>query len=214
MLHVDITLTDIALAVECAVFCTLLLRRNTGDPSARRVFIALFAALATASLFGAIWHGALSDQDTSVARVIWFAAMCTLALSATALWYLAAILLQTGFWPAAFRIFAWLQLVVQILISALLSDAFGVAALGVLPPLVIVTILYFRHYSATRAPLALTGALGFALAILSGLVVVFEVSLHPRWASPFAVYHVLQFIALWLVFLSVPAVVLRQPETA
>ena len=44
------------------------------------------------------------------------------------------------------------------------------------------------------------------LAAVAGLVIVFDLSLHPRWATTLAVYHAVQFVAFGLVFLSVPAV--------
>ena len=205
MLEPDVTMTDFALAMECAVFAVLLVRRGAqGDPT-NRLFALTFAALGASSLFGGIWHGFFSGAETQAGRWVWFATMAALACAAFLLWRVAASWIGQSTWVGRIRALAFVQFVVQLATSAFITDAFAVGAAGMMPPISLVTVLYAKRYRATRAQRALAGLTGFALAVLSGLVIVFDVSLHPVWATTHAVYHALQFVAFWLVFLSVPA---------
>lgn len=207
MLEPDVTLTDFALAVECAVFAGLLFRRNKADEEIERNFAFVFAALGASSLFGGIWHGMFSASETTLGRLVWFTAMVALALAAFSLWQVAAALLPTGRWSHGVRKLSRVHLAGQVFVSAFVTDAFAVGAFGMVPPIAFVTALLFRRHEATCAPRALAGIAGFTLAIASGLVIAFGVSLHPMWATTLAIYHALQFVAFWLVFLSIPAAV-------
>ncbi len=206
MLEPDVTLTDFALAAESVVFCVLLIRRRAGDRAVNRLFGALFAALGASSLFGGLWHGVFSGAETVLGRWVWFATMSALALAAAILWHVSAALLPSGPWPPLIRRLAWAQLAVQVFISAVVTDAFLIGMIGMLPAILLLFAVYLGRWRMAPGPRALAGVAGIALAASSGLVIVFDVSLHPRWASADAVYHLLQFVAFWLVFLSVPAV--------
>lgn len=162
-------------------------------------------ALAAAALFGGIWHGVFSGNRTVVGDGIWFATLAALALAAAALWHVTAILLQTGPWPGRLRLPAVAQVFGQLMIAIFLTDTFAVGAAGMLPALVLVFLLCLRQYRATHEPRIAIGLVGFALAALSGLVILLGISLHPRWGTPIAPYHVTQFVAFGLVFLSIPA---------
>ena len=205
MLEPDVTITDFALAMECAVFALLLARRGAHGTTNNRLFALTFAALGASSLFGGIWHGFFSGTETQAGHSVWFATMAALACAAFMLWQVAAAWIATSTWAGRIRAVALVQFVGQLATSAFITDAFVIGAAGMMPPIAFVAVLYAKRYRAIRSPRALSGVAGFALAVLSGLVIVFDVSLHPVWATTFAVYHALQFVALWLVFLSVPA---------
>jgi hypothetical protein len=136
--------------------------------------------------------------------------MAGLAFAATALWYVAALLSPSQRWPTVIRCVAWIQLVFQLCLSAFVSDAFGIAALAILPPVITVTGLYARLFRVMHDKRLLIGLAGFVLAMISGLVIVFEYSAHPQWGTTNAIYHIFQFVAFWLVFASISALS-RQP---
>ena len=204
MLEPDVTITDFALAIECAVFAVMLARRSAPGKSIMRLFALTFATLGASSLFGGIWHGVFSDTETQAGRWVWFATMATLAFAALMLWRVAGVWIGSNPWSDRIRAVAFAQFVVQVATSAFITDAFAVGAAGMMPPIALVVVLYAKRYRATRSSRALSGLAGFALAVASGLVIAFDVSLHPAWATTHAVYHALQFVAFWLVFLSVP----------
>ena len=93
MLEPDVTLTDLVLAIQCAVFAVVLLRRRGGDQTETRLFAALFASLAVSSLFGGLWHGAFSGADTATGDAIWLVSMAALAGSAALPWLISGRLI-------------------------------------------------------------------------------------------------------------------------
>lgn len=205
MLEPDVTITDFALAIECAVFAVLLVRRGAPGNTTNRLFALTFAALCASSLFGGIWHGVFSGTETQVGRWVWFATMTALACAALMLWRVGASWIGHDPWAGRIREVAFVQFVAQVVTSAFITDAFAIGAVGMMPPIALVTVLYTNRYRTTRSQRALSGVAGLSLAVFSGLVIAFDVSLHPVWATTHAVYHALQFVAFLLVFLSVPA---------
>ena len=205
MLEPDVTITDFALAIECAVFALLVARRGARGHTTNRQFALTFAALGASCLFGGIWHGFFSGAETQAGRWVWFATLAALACAAFMLWQVAAAWIATLTWAGRIRAAALVQFVVQLATSAFITDAFAVGAAGMMPPIALVMLLHAGRYRDNRSPRALSGVVGFALSVLSGIVIVLDVSLHSVWATTFAVYHALQFVAFWLVFLSVPA---------
>ena len=71
VLEPDVTLTDIGLALECAIFAALLLRAR-GSP-ARRWFAAFFGVVGVAAALGAVEHGFVADKASSAATIVWTA---------------------------------------------------------------------------------------------------------------------------------------------
>ncbi|WP_068115900.1 DUF6962 family protein [Tropicimonas marinistellae] len=203
MLEPDVALTDFLLAGQNGAFAVLLLRQKTIDDRLRRAFSAFFAALGASALFGGIWHGFYSSGGTDIGPWVWLATMTALAMTAAALWLIAAACLPYRPWTNRLRTLAGVQLVAQTLIATFLTDAFLVGALGMLPAIVMVSALYVRDYLATRSPRLLMGLGGLVLASVSTLVIFAGISLHPVWLTPNALYHLLQVVACWMLFLSV-----------
>lgn len=207
MLEPDVALTDLILAAQCAVFSVVLFRRDGGQSRLPLLFAWLFVALGLSSLFGGVWHGMFSASGTAAGSVVWFLTMAALAAAAAVLWLIAGVLVPTRRVSSLLPVIAVVQFGVQISISAFVTDSFAVAAVGLLPPLATVFILCVDLSRSTGAAGTLYAALGFALAALAGLIIVFDLSLHPRWATTHAVYHIVHFVAFWFVFRSVPTLV-------
>ncbi|MDU8911436.1 DUF6962 family protein [Aestuariicoccus sp. MJ-SS9] len=204
MLEPDVTLSDFALAAECAVFCWVLIRREPGTLQMNRLFALLFAALGASSLLGGLWHGVFSGDQTEAGRWVWFGCMAALAFAAVAIWHIAAALAPPWLAPGPIRALAWGQLAAQLGILAFVSHAFAIGPAGLAPPVLLLMALYLSRYRTAGDGRLLAGFAGLALAMVPGLVIFFGVSLHPLWASTNTLYHACQFVAFWLVFLSVP----------
>src|SRR5262245_2279900 len=85
LLEPDVTLTDFALAIECAAFAAWLHRRGESGVL-RRYFVIFFAAVGVASLLGGIAHGFLADKQTVVFRLIWTGTLAAIGATAFAGW--------------------------------------------------------------------------------------------------------------------------------
>ena len=132
--------------------------------------------------------------------------MAALAGSAALLWLISARLIRRPTWAHLASRVAAIQFILQVFVSVCVTDSFLVAAVGLLPPMAAMVAGYIIRAQSVHVIHGILGAAGVTLAAFAGLVIVFDLSLHPRWATTLAVYHAVQFVAFGLVFLSVPAV--------
>jgi hypothetical protein len=197
VLEPDVTLTDLGLAIECAVFAMLLLR-DTGTRT-RRWFAAFFAVLSAAAALGAIEHGFVADKAAPAGRMVWTATLLAVGLAAVAGWGAAARLVLggrtaravTGGVAVAFAGYA--AVVVGVDLRFLVAIAFYLPAAIFL---LVAFVLVARH--GHRGVIA--GAWGMGLTFVAAAVQQGRVALHPRYFDHNALYHVVQAVGLYLVF--------------
>jgi len=83
MTEVDVSLTDYALAAECAWFTYLLAALRGSDSPIASAFIIFFVSIAVAAIAGGTVHGFFLDESSLGHKVLWpFTLIC---LGATAL---------------------------------------------------------------------------------------------------------------------------------
>ena len=93
LLEPDVTLTDFALAIECAVFIVILATTSHWGLPFQIAFIFFFASNSMASLFGGLVHGFYPDRYRGVGRFLWRASLLTIGASTIAIWAIGAWLL-------------------------------------------------------------------------------------------------------------------------
>src|SRR5688500_9687472 len=85
MTEPDVALTDYALTLECAVFCTLALRWKVTDKRVRRWWVVLFASVGVGALTGGTVHGFYLAPGTGH-DVLWLATLLALGVTSMAMW--------------------------------------------------------------------------------------------------------------------------------
>jgi hypothetical protein len=196
----DVTLTDYGLALECGVCAYLLWYR--GDPAQRlRIWFTLFfGAVGLAALLGGTVHGFFLDVTTTGYRLLWPATLLAIGLAGLAAWGIAATIQFSG--PAARAIPAlagillagYAALVISGMQEFLIAIAFYLPAAAFLLGVLVLT---YRR-TASRQVLAATAGLGLTL-VASGLQQA-GVGLHPLYFNHNALYHLIQAVALLLIF--------------
>ena len=93
LLEPAVSLTDLGLAIENAVFAVLLARRSTLLTSARRWWILFFVSLALAALLGFVTHGFFADKSLPLHQQLWGVTLLSMGLMALAAVALAALLM-------------------------------------------------------------------------------------------------------------------------
>ena len=188
----DVTLTDYALALECAVFCVILLRGASGD-TLRRWWAFFFATVGLAALIGGTVHGFLPGNT-----ILWTATMLTLGLTSLAGWFIGSLLLDMR----------WLRPVAVVLLGIyagvvlFVNSAFVVAIAMYLPATVFLLLAMVARYATTRERATAIGIAGLLLTFVAAAVQQLKVGLHPVYFNHNALYHVIQFVALWLIFVA------------
>ena len=196
----DVTLTDYALALLCAVFAVLLLRRGNRRSSLHPWFVLFFAAASAAPLLGGTYHGFFEDVSSDSGRALWSATLLAIGVAAFAGEAL-ALRLCTG--PAVARLvlrLAAVKLAVYAAIVLLAPRPFWVAVANYLPAVVFLLVaLRVSHRRKPRAGPA-RAALGLGVTLLAAGLQRLGIGLHPDFLDHNALYHLVQAAGFALLF--------------
>lgn len=195
------TLTDYLLALECAWFVWALARWKTPG-FVRSAFMALFASVAAAAIFGGTVHGFFPDAEGLGSRILWTATMLSIGITAAAM---VAVAVRLGFGAKTTdKLPPLLALCVAVYAAVVLfvSQDFVVAIAAYLPAALFLLGVFLRDWLRHRGPGSAAGILGVLLALIAALVQQLGIGLHPTYFDHNAVYHVIQAVALYLLFRS------------
>jgi hypothetical protein len=193
MTEPDVTITDFLLSLEALAFA-LLIARSATTPL-QRWFTIFFVATAVASLAGALVHGFFSDN-----KILWRLVLIALGVVAAAAWAIGAHMLFSDRVAYLITLAAWIAFVAYALIIAYISDTFSVAIVNYLPATLFLIVAFFTASRESAAmPLAL-GLGGLVLTLIAAGVQQSGIALHPKYFNHNALYHLLQAIALFLIF--------------
>jgi hypothetical protein len=196
-----VTLTDYLLAVECAWFAATLARRSV-PPAAflRRAFVLLFATTAAASVLGGTTHGFFPDPASAGNRVLWLATLLTIGAVAMAMLAVAASI-GIGTKTARRAIPGlWLLFGAYAAVVVFGTRNFLVAIAVYLPAALLLLAAFARGWRSRRNPGAAAGIGGVVVTLLAAAGQQAGLGLHPVYFNHNAVYHVVQAIALYLLF--------------
>jgi len=203
LLEPDVTLTDYALTLECAVLAWLAWR-NRFEP--RFWCASFFAALALAALFGGSAHGFFADKTSGVHTFVWSASLLTIGWAALAIWAIGAQLILRVSWARVLRRIAAAVYVAYVLVVIVVDHRFVVAIVHYLPAALFLLVSFVVAWHRARAPALLYGALGVVLTFVAAGVQQAGVGLHPRYFNHNALYHLIQAIALILLYLGMRSI--------
>lgn len=195
------TLTDYLLAVECAWFVGALARRLTPG-FMRSAFLVLFSSVAAASLFGGTVHGFFPDAESTTSRVLWTATMLAIGITAAAMF---AVGTRLGFGAETTRKLTPVLtagLAAYAGVTLFVSQGFVVAITAYLAAAFFLLAVFLGDWLRRRSPGAAAGILGIVLTLLAALAQQSGVALHPVHFDHNAVYHLIQAVALYLLFRS------------
>jgi len=208
----DVTLTDYALALECALLARLLWSGPAAS-ALRGPFVAFFASIGWSALAGGTVHGFFLDETSAGHRLLWPATLLGIGTAAVAAWIAGARMLLGA--PVA-RAVAWAAVLALAAYAARVlsgSQEFRVAVLFYLPAVLFLTVAHAVLFVRTRAREIGIGLGGLGLGFAAAFLQQARVALHPVYFTHNAVYHVLQGIALFLIFLGARRLAREETET-
>jgi hypothetical protein len=199
MTEPDVTLTDYGLFAECAIFAWLILRQPATN-TALRIWVGLFfIATALAALFGGTVHGFFTDATAGFGRMLWKASMLAIAAAALSLWVIGGRLLFSHRGADRVVLVAAGLTTAFALTIAFVDDSFAVAVAGYLPAAVFLFAGFVR--AAVRGiGWATPGIWGLALSFAAAALQQLRIALHPVYFNHNALYHLVQAVALALLF--------------
>jgi hypothetical protein len=193
--ELDVTLTDWVLAGEAAVLAVLVHRCGGRDRAAWTVF---FASVGVAALLGGIVHGIFPGGHGTTVTAVWRATLLAIGVTAAAGIVAVARALEHGTGGLALAAaLAWLGYAVVVLF---VTDVFAVAIAVYLPVALALLAAFVVRYRRSGALPALLGALGLVILLAGSWVQWRQITLHPVYFTYNAVYHVIEMVALVLIY--------------
>lgn len=197
----DVALTDYALVVESFLFSAWIFKMRIAN-SLKPWFVLLFGSIGFAALVGGTVHGFLTDPQSRATRICWVITMIILGIAALSEYGLSARIL---FAPrsanlatsAAFLIFA-----VYAALVVAWNDSFRIAVINYIIGLLFLAAAFLRLYAGNRSRAALIGLAGLLLTVGASIVQQARIAIHPRYFNHNALYHLLETIALFLIYIS------------
>lgn len=200
MTEPDVTLTDFALALECAIFALLVAR--TSSPPMRRWWVVFFGGIAISALCGGLVHGYFSDESTTEWALAWRTTLLAIGVTSMATWSLGAYLQQGDRLGAAVRRAAVWIFAVYAIIVLTVSTSFFVAVLMYLPATLFMLVAIVDAYRRSPTRAEAYGIAGLVLTLIAAAIQQFRIPIHPLYFNHNALYHAVQAIALLLIFLA------------
>lgn len=213
MTEPDVTLTDYAIALECAILCALASRWQTPSHALRRWWIVFFASIGAGALFGGTVHGFFLDERTLGYRILWPATLLALGVTSMTMWFVGATAALQEPRATWLRRAAVAALLVYATVVLFADSRFVVAIAMYLPATVFLLITLCVLYARRRTRALAIGIAGLLLTFAAAAVQQLRIAVHPVYFNHNALYHVIQGIALAMIYVgarsltSTPAVV-------
>lgn len=204
----DVAITDYLLTAETAVLAALLIRQPDARSDLQLWFVVFFAATGLAAALGGTVHGFFAGASRTQ-TVLWRSTLLAIGGTAAAGWMIGAAILWNDGPPFWFSAFAFLQLAAYALAVLVVTDAFWVAVANYMPSTVFLVIAYAVAYQADHSAALAAGLGGLVLTLAAAAGQRLRIGLHPVYLSHNALYHVLQGVALFLIFWSARYLVVR-----
>ena len=200
MTEPDVTLTDYALTIECALFAWLISTDAGPGTRLRRLTVLFFAAASIAPLAGGTVHGFLLEHEGMLRSALWSIAMLAIGVTALSAWAIAAELIFKRDTARFVTRAALLTFVANALVVLFVSDAFWVAIAFYVPAALFLFLAFLLRAQRSSSPAASLGAWGVALGLIAAALQHFRVTIHSTYFNHNALYHVVQAIAFVLIF--------------
>ena len=210
MTEPDVTLTDYALTLECTVFVFLLYIQGNPQQSLRPWFVVFFTMIGFASLCGGTVHGFFLHKETKGYKLLWPATLLAIGVTAFAAWVIGATLQFSEAVVKWCVIIATIECVVYSLIVVFISRRFLVAILNYLPATIFMLTMLTAAYQRLREPSVLAGAFGLVLTFVAAGIQQAKIGVHPVYFTHNALYHVIQAIALLMLYWSACWLVMQE----
>lgn len=202
MTQVDVSLTDYGLAVECVCFAYLTTRLRTTAKPLRGAFMASFVSIAVAAAAGGTVHGFFLDESSLGFRILWPITLIVMGITGLAGVHIGTALQFSDRTRTNLNRIALVAFMSYVLIVLFVRRDFLIAILGYFPALIFIGGGFLLAYRRRRRPPLLIGFLGICLMLFAAAAQQAKLGIHPRYFDHNALYHLLQAIALFMVFLA------------
>jgi hypothetical protein len=194
-----VTLTDFALALQCAAILAVVGAR-AGFSERTAPWLLYFAAAGVASLCGGLVHGYFLDPGSAGRAIFWPASLIAIGVNALATCAIGAGLLLSPQITRRLVVPAVATFAAYCLIVMFVDDSFAVAVSVAAPAALFLLAALLWVYGRARPPGALAAAAGVAVTLAAAAVQQLGMAIHPTDFNHNATAHVVQAASLALMF--------------
>jgi hypothetical protein len=202
MTQMDVSLTDYGLAAECVWFACLMARIRTTTSSLPAGFMLFFFSIAVAAAAGGTVHGFFLDESSLGYRILWPFTLIVMGITALSGVHIATALQFSRSTAVNINRVALAVFIAYFAIVLFIRRDFLIAILDYLPALVFVGGAFLLSHRRQKKPAFLIGFLGVCTMLFAAAAQQAKLGIDPRYFDHNALYHVLQAIALFMVFLA------------
>ena len=200
MTEPDVTLTDYGLAIECALFAFSLYLHGDRRAPTLPWFVLFFGSIGVATLTGGTVHGFFLDPETMGYRILWPLTLLAGGVAAIATWAIGARLWLSEKLARRIITLAIVEFVLYCATVLLYSQEFYITVANYLPPTLLLLMIFHKLHRHMRIRELRIGTIGLVLTFVAAGVQLGRIALHPIYFNHNAVYHVIQAVALFMIF--------------
>jgi hypothetical protein len=197
-----VTLTDYALAIECAVFVIALARLDARDKELCFWFVLFFASIGAASVLGGTVHGFFLAASSPGRRILWPATLMAVLVTSLAAWNIGAVLELDERKAVVVRRLAVAQLALFSVIVLFVTSKFYVGIIAYLPSTLFLLFALLTTYRRRPDPAVRWGVAGLSITLAASAMQQLRIGIHPVNFNHNALYHVIQGAALGMIFVA------------
>jgi hypothetical protein len=199
MTQLDVSLTDYGLAFECTYFACRI-AQLAGSSALRRTFAVFFLSIAIAAAAGGTVHGFFLDESSLGFRILWPLTLIAIGITALSGIQIGTALQFSRSTALLINRIGLAIFLAYILIVLFIRRDFLIAILDYLPALLFLGVAFMRAFRRDKRPAFLIGFFGICLMFVSAAAQQAQIGIHPLYFNHNALYHLLQAIALFMLF--------------
>lgn len=210
----DVAITDLLLFAESAVFVYFLWQRQSTQTLLRRLLILLFLALGTSSLLGALFHAFFPAKATTTGGfAFWMLVATSIGITACAVWCINALIFKGQKFFKIVLPFVVLYITAFTYIMFFIDYQFKTIIFFYAPPMIVLALVSLIKF-LRKHTFAWIGVLtGVILSFVAAAIQYLQIGIHPIYFNYNALYHMIQGVALAVIFLSFLTLLKSNSET-
>ena len=199
MTEPDVTLTDYALTVLCSYFAFKLWKKHPATLH-QKLWIAFFASLALGAFTGGSVHGFFLDPASWGNQLLWPATLLLIGITAASGWMICGSLLSRSGKIKGWSIFASLTFLIYALVVIFYSRRFVIVIVNYMPAMIAMLIAAILKYKERRSKGYLFITCGILISFVAAFIQQAKIGIHPEYFNHNSLYHLVQGIALWVLY--------------
>lgn len=200
MLEIDVTLTDYAIMALC-VWWVIRLSHIKSRNRLKNYVTLLYVLVGLGALLGGTSHGFFEDQSTTLYRTVWSLTLFLLGGSSACCAMITLLLAPIRRSSINFEVIILGALIAYTFVILFVTQSYWIVIAANMLALLSLFLVCARHYTQSKDASYAYISMGVILSVVAGLIQFFQISLHPNYFNHNALYHVVEAVGLYLLFL-------------